>query len=485
MIRRCVLMLLCLCWLPLTRAQPADIADYLAHPAKTRIERLAARYNLVEKIISLPLPEYERTVNELGQQWRTYHDEIYPVIEQLQTKWELQCFDPIQIQLHKDQAELMRQSETVLSITLLTSMAKPALLPQVLAAYALLGATSDSAPRPENGCGRAPYEILLGLASTPQSLDENVARARDQAIAMISADGASIATMLMSSLANTARGAATVSMRASQFAKQALLLAALSYGVYEAADIAAYWQRGNNIWNEWQHGETDLQNALINSSPSLDAAARKYYLLTQRMYSYYSFDSLNSLVKVSDTDQGAILRLKYLFQNSCSTLVDERYVLTALQNQQSDDAAAILRNGGRELNMTAHDWIQQWHVEDSGKNETVDYKDMPAAEREFLHPTPKLVQFLKKQETRLKERWSSCGDGLYFLFTVADWLDAWSKLKPGAFNESPELQDAKDRIDRQLKFAYSTRESFLAISTPRPVNLIRSAWDIQSEGTQN
>lgn len=453
----------------------AALSGYLARPPATRIEALSAQAKLVETLSALPPEEYEAAIFELGKQWQTHPDEIYPMLDKLQTKWELRCYDPVQIQLHADQAEQLHDAETAIALTLLTSIAKPALLPQMLAAYAMLGRTSAENVRIAS-CGRAPFSLLMGLAATPKDLTEAVARARDQAIATISAEGVNVATLVWATLAQTAKGTATIAMRVSLVAKQALIIEALSYGAYLAATGITHWQRGNNILEDWQKGNKDLQNALTNASPSINAAARNFYLLTQKAYAFYSYDSLNAQAKLSESDQAAILQLKYLFQNSCSTKVDERYLLSALQNQQSDQAAAILRNGGQELNMTAHRWIQEWHQEDSGKDETVAAKDMLAAERDFLHPNAKLVQFLKKKEIAMKTNWPGCSDGLYFIFTVADWLDAWSNLKPDLFQRFPDLQDAKDRIDRQLLFAYSERESLLSISTPRPINAIATAW---------
>jgi hypothetical protein len=422
---------------------------------------------LVRAIYALPDDQYETAVLTLGDRWKSRPNEIEPVLSKLQLKWDFDNPARAKANENKSAAQLLEQAQWFSIATFLLSTFKPTALPLAITLFAILH-TGPSAASMEPIVRRAPFAILNHMAAPKIVLQETASREFNNAVIDIG-EGFLASSLMLGSRASSKLGWSSFS--GARFAKQLLVISAVSFAVGGALKFGAEKIHEDELVTELKKLEQDLDQAVAANSENLNTVAKNYRLAAERLAAYYNFDRLAELSKLDNSGQ---LPTGYLanslldsINSLCERKVDERYLVRALIEGRSTDALSIFQIGTRGLQAQYRHWATAIHFRTTGKAYVSD-KEQYQFEASLLSASPQNRPIFEEVESALKKNQRSCGDSVYLFFTVAEHFDSLARRFPRTFVENADLEEARNAIQSDLTKGYQARVAIMAAAKASP-----------------
>jgi hypothetical protein len=261
-------------------AHAADTQNFLRDFSNlNEIQRAAGAFDLCRQIFAeWPKPSYQEEIQKLGSQWQTQGEGAYYALSTCQSMWITKYLDPVKAAAIK---RTLNQAEIAFYVSSADVLRAYGHLREEIRLYgeAVPASAADQMP--------APYEILMGMASSERQMSETLdqdVRAMTAQIAanVVQLGGAGVAIAQV--FKGVSQAGVTVGKITGRVVKQALLFTALAWGTEELADLYISHER-----------EADLTRTLTD----LMAQAKKkplpiwldeFYRATERLGYFYSYN---------------------------------------------------------------------------------------------------------------------------------------------------------------------------------------------------
>jgi hypothetical protein len=312
---------------------------------------------------------YESAMLELAATWKINPEPTYKTLETCQNIWDVEYYQPLRVETARNEQELLRMNNAVVSWDLLKSAQY---LPAMVQLY------NSTRPKALDTLIPAPYQVISGISATAADVDIELNRKQMQ----MSHDLTSSAVMQLT------LGIEIVNLFRGKFAIGAKVWKPLIFGAVAAEVLgqAAYW-------NNWQETNQKLRSKVQELKKQLkDPKALtpkpilvdEFYKAVMALGYFYSFDVYLQDSQLVDASGGAMPSDDYclneLYQyastNSCGVydfghnLADRRECrdpaavwLGASQFLQNNVGNAIYsRDKWTKLQIKAKELIQMYEV---------------------------------------------------------------------------------------------------------------------------
>jgi hypothetical protein len=250
-----------------------------------------------------PSSSYNSDMIQLGRLWSTKPELAYLVLDTCQTLWTERYFNPLKYQISDVQCE---NAHNALLAPILNVLNSASYLREEIYAFSSLRRLNDGRIPP------APYEILMGMASSQRQLDEALHREMEAAVRILAGAGGGLAAVLL-----TTKDIATVtrigSAAAGRVFKQALIATVLAWGAEEVASYGVWKVRYADLKSQVKAIKTKMKEGQVPTPVLVD----EYYVAVKRLGYFLSYD-----LYLKESNQAEETPSK---PRSCTTALDAYY----------------------------------------------------------------------------------------------------------------------------------------------------------------
>lgn len=261
-------------------AQAADLQNFAqTYSSLNQIQRATGAFEICRRIFAeWPNAAYQEDIQKLGNDWQTQGESAYYVLSTCQSMWITKYLDPAK-------AAAIKRTLNHAEVAFYVSSA------DVLQAYGHLREEirlyGEAVPATETGAMPAPYEILMGMASSErqmsETLDQDVRAMTAQIIAnVVQLGGAGVA--LAQIFKGVSEAGVTAGKVAGRVVKQALIFTALAWGTEELADLYISHQRQAELTQKLSELMSNAQ------SKPLPIWLDEFYHATEQLGYFYSYN---------------------------------------------------------------------------------------------------------------------------------------------------------------------------------------------------
>lgn len=261
-------------------AHAADTQDFLRNfSGLNQIQRATGAYEICRQIFSQwPKPSYQEEIQKLGNQWQMQGEGAYYALSTCQSMWITKHLDPAKAAAIK---RTLNQAEIAFYVSSADVLQAYGHLREEIRLY------GEAVPPATAGQMPAPYEVLMGMASSERQMSETLdqdVRAMTAQIAanMVQLGGAGVAIAQV--FKGISRAGVTAGKIAGRVVEQALLFTALAWGTEELADLYISHQRQAELTQKL----TDLMASAQNQP--LPIWLDEFYRATEQLGYFYSYN---------------------------------------------------------------------------------------------------------------------------------------------------------------------------------------------------
>jgi len=220
-------------------------------------------------------PSYRENMLALGEAWKTKPEAAYFVINACQSMWTSKYFQPVQVM---PAATDTVNSQSAWYLPMLNFLHGAVYLPTELFIFSKVrNAVNPNIPP-------APYEIMIGMASSEREVDEVVNREMRDALKIVASVGGGLATALTRA-GKIPKVAGNIAARAGSVAKVLLIATVIGYAAGEVFDNAAWYSRHRNLKNQ----VIEIQNKIVGAQGPTPVLVDEYFQAVRLLGYFYSY----------------------------------------------------------------------------------------------------------------------------------------------------------------------------------------------------